>query len=151
MPSSNEVRPASLAPTNISATLASSNKVRNRALLTWPYASRSDHRTGHSYTYLIPARFSPCPRHQELVPELPLVVGEWPRLPVGVRVADQHALAVCDVMVIVVHLLVEGPRRGADPGDHGLDPQHQAGPELRGPQVVDGQAGGDIAPAAMHP
>jgi hypothetical protein len=34
---------------NINATRASSYRVRKRALLTWPYASRSDQRTAQEY------------------------------------------------------------------------------------------------------
>src|SRR5690349_1650489 len=48
MPSSNEPRPCLRAPTKNIATRASSYSVRKRALLTCPYASMSDQRTGTS-------------------------------------------------------------------------------------------------------
>src|ERR1700753_2827521 len=46
MPSSNDPRPCSRAPTKNMATRASSSRVRKRALFTCPYASMSDQRTG---------------------------------------------------------------------------------------------------------
>src|SRR3989440_4729 len=52
MPSSNERIPCSRAPRNSSATRASSYSVRKRALLTWPYTSMSDQRTGQWCTNL---------------------------------------------------------------------------------------------------
>jgi hypothetical protein len=53
MPSSNDVSPISRAPAKNSATRASSYRVRKRALLTWPYASISDHRSGEWWTNLV--------------------------------------------------------------------------------------------------
>jgi len=150
MPSSKDVRPASLAPTNISATRASSNNVRNRALLTWPNCIEvgPSHRTlvdvSHDGGIVIvtrpPGTGARTPARRRRVVEASVCV----------RVADQHALAARDVVATVVHVLLEGPRRGADPGDHRLDPQHQAGPELGRPQIVDRDPGGDIAPVAGH-
>src|SRR3954447_6055814 len=50
MPSSNEVSPLARAAVKNMATRASSYSVRKRALLTWPYASRSDQRRATWWT-----------------------------------------------------------------------------------------------------
>src|SRR4051812_23561202 len=84
MPSSNEPRPCSRAPTKNMATRASSYRVRKRALLTCPYASMSDQRTGTSYENRSFDGFSPgfVPPDNSVTGEL--AVGH-PVRPGGVR------------------------------------------------------------------